>query len=49
MPIMATRLIQVRAVVAGILPTASVNPKAFLSSTAGLARVRWPNYISRAN
>src|SRR5205823_2807500 len=34
--------IHVRVVVAGILPTASVNAKAFFSKTAGLARVRWP-------
>ena len=37
-----TMLIQVRRVVAGMLPTASVKPKAFLSRTAGLARVKWP-------
>lgn len=33
----ASRLIHVSAVVVGMLPTASVNPNAFLRSTAGLA------------
>ena len=41
-----TRVLQVSAVVAGMVPVTSVKPRAFFSSTAGLRSVRAPTRVA---